>query len=129
MKYFAPANAVISIGLVIFAPLIIRILFGKQYLDAVPAFRLLSIGYFFSATLKKVVGNLLVTQRKLKVNFWAGVLESTANIVCNCILINIFGAIGAAIATLAVSVVSSTVLTVYFITYLNREISHKEIAT
>ena len=121
LKYFAPVNALISAALVVFAPLIIRLIFGGQYLDAVPAFRLLSVSYFFSATFKKMIGNILVTQRKLKVNFWVGIMESLLNIVTNWILIHMVGAIGAAITTLVISVVSSIVLTVYFLRYLNSE--------
>lgn len=122
LKYFAPVNAIISLGLVVLAPFIIRLLFGSQYLDGVPVFRLLSVSYFFSATFKKTVGNLLVTQRKLKVNFWVGITESVFNIVSNWILINLLGAIGAAITTLVISIISAMIVTGYFISYLNREI-------
>lgn len=127
LKYFAPINAVISIGLIVFAPLIIRIIFGGQYLDAVPAFRLLSLSYFFSATFKKVIGNLLVTQRKLKVNFWIGVMESVLNIITNWILIKFVGSIGAAITTLTISIISAIVISVYFIRLLNRGIKEQPI--
>ncbi|MDE6624935.1 MAG: oligosaccharide flippase family protein [Lachnospiraceae bacterium] len=126
LKYFAPLNALVSIVLIIFAPLIIRIVFGSQYLDAVPVFRILSISYFFSATFRKVIGNLLVTQRKLNVNFWVGILEGLLNIISNWILIHLFGAIGAAITTLIISIVSSAVLMCYFVKYLNREIRKEE---
>ncbi|MEE0692637.1 MAG: oligosaccharide flippase family protein [Lachnospiraceae bacterium] len=122
LKYFAPFNALISIGLIIFAPFIIQILFGEQYLDAVPAFRILSLSYFFSATFRKIIGNLLVTQRKLKVNFWLGITESVLNIISNTILIYFCGAIGAAITTLLICIVSSAISMIYFIRYLNKNI-------
>lgn len=128
-KYFALLNALISVALIICAPLVIRILFGSQYLDAVPAFRILSLSYFFSATFRKIIGNLLVTQRKLKVNFWIGVMEVILNILSNWILIHIYGAVGAAITTLIICVVSSLVMTCYFIRHLNHEINKMEKST
>ena len=121
LKYFAPVNILISLGMIVFAPLIIRILFGAQYLDAVPAFRILSLSYFFSATFRKIVGNLLVTQRKLNVNFWLGIAESLLNIVSNWILIHLMGAIGAAVTTLTICVLSSAFSTIYFLRYLKRK--------
>lgn len=122
LKYFGIFNIIVSALLIIFAPLIIQILFGAQYLDAAPAFRILSLSYFFSATFRKITGNLLVTQRKLHVNFWIGIMEGILNIVSNWILIMHMGAIGAAVTTLIICIVSSIVSVVYFIIYLNKEI-------
>ena len=116
-------NAAISLMLVLCAPLIIRILFGEQYLDALPAFRILSVSYFFSATFRKTTGNLLVTQRKLHVNFWIGIMEGIINIIGNWILIHLLGAIGAAVTTLIICIVSSGVSVIYFTSYLNKEIT------
>lgn len=122
MKYFALVNAVITVLLIWLAPFIIKILFGAQYLDAVPAFRILSLSYFFSATFRKISGNLLVTQRKLKFNFWLGIMEGVLNIVTNWVLIHLLGAIGAAITTLVICIVSSVISVTYFISFLNKEI-------
>lgn len=126
IKYFAPVNAVISIGLVVCAPWIIRLVFGSQYLDAVPAFRILCVSYFFSATFRKIIGNLLVTQRKLNVNFWTGVMEGLLNIISNWILIHLFGAIGAAVTTLIICIVSSVVQICYFLHYLNKTVEKEK---
>lgn len=120
LKYFGIFNLMISLMLIILAPLIIRILFGAQYLDAVAAFRILSLSYFFSATFRKTTGNLLVTQRKLHVNFWIGVMEGVLNIVSNWFLIQYMGAVGAAVTTLVICIVSSAVSVGYFITYLSK---------
>lgn len=120
LKYFGLFNILVSVMLIILAPLIIRILFGAQYLDAVTAFRILSLSYFFSATFRKTTGNILVTQRKLHVNFWIGVMEGVLNIISNWFLILFMGAVGAAVTTLIICVVSSAVLVGYFVTYLNK---------
>lgn len=120
LKYFGLFNILVSVMLIILAPLIIRILFGAQYLDAVTAFRILSLSYFFSATFRKTTGNILVTQRKLHVNFWIGVMEGVLNIISNWFLILFMGAVGAAVTTLIICVVSSAVSVGYFVTYLNK---------
>lgn len=119
IKYFGVFNLLITIFLMIFAPLIIKIIFGIQYLDAVAPFRILSLGYFFSATFRKVVGNLLVTQRKLKFNFWLGIVEGVINIISNIILVNYMGSIGAAITSLVIVILSSIIGVRYFLKVVN----------
>ena len=114
LKYFGIFNLVISSILILFAPIIIKIVFGVQYLDAVIPFRILSLGYLVSATFRKIVGNLLVTQRKLKFNFWLGLLEGMINIIGNLLLIPYLGSIGAAVSSLMVVTVSSLIGAVYF---------------
>ncbi len=127
IKYFALFNLFVTIFLIIFAPFIIQVVFGKKYLDGVFAFRILSLSYFFSATFRKIIGNLLVTQRKLSVNFWVGVMEGLLNIVSNWILIHLLGANGAAITTLIICIFSSAVLMVYFVRYLNKGIHQEQV--
>lgn len=117
-KYFGIFNLIITTGLVLLAPVIIKVIFGTQYLDAVPVFRLLALSYFFSATFRKVIGNILVTQRKLKVNFWIGIFEGILNIVINIVLVSKFGVIGAAITTLIIVILSSLISYIYINKYL-----------
>ena len=76
-------NLVLSVILFTAAPLIIRILFGTQYLDAVPVFRILAVNYFFSGTFRILSGNLLVTQRKLKFNLVVAVVASSVNVIAD----------------------------------------------
>ena len=121
LKYFSIVNALISAGLIIFAPVIVKLVFGSQYLDAVPVFRILSLSYFFTATFRKVTGNLLITQRELKFNLWLGVGESVLNIISNWILIHMMGAVGAAVTTLIICILTSIISVTYFIKYLNKE--------
>lgn len=108
-------NIVISTILFICAPLIIRLLFGEQYLDAVPVFRILSVNYFFSGTFRTISGNLLVTQRKLKFNLFVAVISSLTNIVADYFFIQWWGSIGAAWATVLVVLISSVLSTAYLI--------------
>lgn len=108
-------NLLISAILFVGAPLIIRLLFGEQYLDAVPVFRILSVNYFFSGTFRILSGNLLVTQRKLKFNLFVAIVSSLTNIVADYFFIQWWGSIGAAIATVLVVFVSSVSSTSYLI--------------
>ena len=97
--------------LVIMAPLIIRIVFGEQYMDSLAVFRILSISFFFSGTLSGISGNLLVTQRKLKFNFWRAFVMGIANAIGNVVFISLWGAVGAAISTITVSAISGMAAT------------------
>ena len=97
------------------APLIIRLLFGEQYLDAVPVFRILSVNYFFSGTFRILSGNLLVTQRKLKFNLFVAIVSSLTNIVADYFFIQWWGSVGAALATVLVVLISGILSTTYLI--------------
>jgi O-antigen/teichoic acid export membrane protein len=118
IKYFGLFNLFLTVVLILLAPIIIRLVFGSQYLDSVAPFRVLVISYFFSATFRKVTGNLLVTQRKLKFNFWLGVFEGVFNIISNILLISYFGSLGASVTSLLIVVLSSTISVIYFIKVL-----------
>ncbi len=108
-------NLMISIVMFIEAKFIIELFFGKQYLDSVIVFRLLSINYFFSGTFRGISGNLLITQRKLKFNTFVTVLSGVVNVIANCLFIPMWGSIGAAIATVLAILVSSVLSTSYLI--------------
>lgn len=106
-------NAAISITLFIAAPLIIDLLYGNSYADAVPIFRILSINYFFSGTFRVMSGNLLITQRKIKFNFWVGLISGCVNIIADVFFIQWWGSMGAALATVLVVLISGAMSTIY----------------
>lgn len=112
MYVTAIINGSISIVLIIAAPIIIRIVFGTQYMDSLMIFRILTVSFFFSGTLSGISGNLLVTQRKLKFNFWRAFFMGIVNAIGNVVFINMWGAVGAAISTLSVSIISGIVATI-----------------
>lgn len=114
-------NLAISAVLFVIAPFIIRVLFGEQYLDAVPVFRVLSINYFISGTFRILSGNLLVTQRKLKFNLFVAIVSSLTNAVADYFFIQWWGSMGAALATVLVVLISSVLSTSYLIyTFWNK---------
>ena len=115
MFYYALANVVITSVVFLLAPFIITVVHGSQYLDAVPAFRILVISYFFSATFRTTSGNLLVTQRKLTFNLIVSIITGLANVVADYFFITNMGSIGAAYATLAIIILGGTISTPYLI--------------
>lgn len=91
------AMSLLILGLCeILAVPIISIIFGEQYLDAVPCFRILMLGFFVTATLRTPTGNLLVTQRRLFANTLMGVLSIVFNVLLSFALIPSYGMVGAA---------------------------------
>lgn len=84
-------------------------------MDALSIFRLLSVNFFVSGTFRILSGNLLVTQRKLKFNFLVAVVSSCVNVAANFLFINWWGAMGAALATVLVVLLTSVANTVYLV--------------
>ncbi len=121
IKYMSILNVLISAFMVIFAKWIIIIVYGAQYLDSLSCFRILVFSYFFSGTFRIISGNLLVTQRKLGVNFFISVISGVVNIFGNILLISKLGSEGAAITTLIVMIISSVLSTVYYVYILKKE--------
>jgi len=108
-------NAVLSVSLIIFAPAIIKFVFGEQYMDALVPFRILSLSYFFSGTFRVIAGNLLVTQRRLKFNTMIAVSSGILNVIFDYLFILILGITGAALATISIVILTSIIDVGYLI--------------
>lgn len=119
-KYLLVLNAVISLGLIIFAPLVIRTLFGNQYMDSVLPFRILSFGYFFAGSFRIPAGNVIASIRKVKINLYNAIASGILNILLDVYLIYKFGFIGAALATTTIFIISSLISNGYLYVYLKK---------
>ncbi len=97
------------------ADVIVPLIFGAQYRDAVPVFRILTISFFFQATFRGIFNNLLVSQRKLTFNLVVSSLTGLVNIVADYILIRRFESVGVALATLIVMVFSGMLSMAYYV--------------
>lgn len=115
-------NITISGMLFVLAPVVLNIMYGSEYLDAVPVFRILSVNYFLSGTFRVISGNLLVTQRKIKFNFFVAFISGLINVLADFFFIQWWGSIGAAVATVLVVIVSSIMSTSYLIITLKQSI-------
>lgn len=111
----AAFNFLITGACLIFAPWIVKILFGEQYLDCVNIFRILSIGYFFAGTFRIPGGNVLVMIKRVKFNFLVCVLSGVLNIILDIVLIVKYQSMGAAVATLAVFVFTAIMNNTYLL--------------
>lgn len=109
-------------GLIIFAPTVIKIVFGKQYLDALIPFRLLCLNYIVQATFATISGQLIVSQERLGFNTFTGIFSSVLNTILNLVLIPKLSSIGAALATLTVTIVVSVLNTIFFVKILRAKI-------
>lgn len=109
-KITAIMNFLVSVLLVIFAPFIIKVLWGVKYLTAVTSFRILSINYFISATFRVNSSNLLASLKRVKANLYVNIVSGVANILLDYLFIQRWGADGAAWATLAVVSITSVLL-------------------
>lgn len=107
-------NLLGSIILILIAPVLIPVIFGSQYSDAIPYFVILMIGYFFYGTFKSISGNLLVTQRRLSVNFVAGIISLCICFVGNMVLLPRIGALGSAWINTVSNIVVGLFMTLYY---------------
>lgn len=106
---------IITLGGQIFARQIISIIFGSQYAEAIVPFRILMISFFVNGTFNIIPGNLLVTQRRLKINLLTGITGTIISILANFLLIPRFASEGAAISQLLSVGVTGAMLTLWFI--------------
>lgn len=94
-------------GLILFAPLVIFVLSGANYVGAVPAFRVLTLGYFFTGTFRMLCTNVLAGMRNVRINLVISAAAIFFDILLNRILIARQGMIGAAYATFGVELLTS----------------------
>ena len=100
-------NAIISGGIILFSPLIIRIVSGSKYMASVPVLRILTLGYFFSGTFRTLSVNLLAAFRRVKYGLFISIMSCISDVILNYFLINNYGMIGAAYATLLVDILTA----------------------
>lgn len=117
-------SVLIGVVLLIAAPLVIRIIFGEQYLTAVPVFRVLVVSFMVGCFLEHASYHLLVALKKTTFNFICSIAGGVLNVGLNCALVLSMGSIGAAIATLAVTCVSAVAHFVYLMIQL-KKLHHK----
>lgn len=116
-KMYLLVNGFIYLCLALFAPLIIWILFGEQYMNVVPVFHILSLNYLVYCA-RNLTGNVIAVLKKVKVNLLFSILSGLMNIGLNLTLIPALGSQGAAFATLIVTVFITGLNILYLWRYL-----------
>ncbi len=108
-------NLVLCCGLYLFAPIVIAVMSGKQYLSAVPIFRILMAGYFFEGTFRLLSTNILAGLRCVNYGLFVSITSAVIDIVFNLMLIPNYEMAGAAYASLGAMVVSALLAFGYLI--------------
>lgn len=120
-------NTIIVVILAVWAPFFITLIYGDAYLDAVPTFRVLLIGYLFTGTFRTPIVNFLWSQKRNKMVVGLSVFIGILNIVVDIILVKIQGAIGAAIATTATYFVSAVLAIIFAVIVMRKIKNQKEV--
>lgn len=89
----------IVLPLYIFAELAITLIFGAQYIDAVPILRV-TLFYTLIIPFNRQFGTVMDGTKRPKINFYLLILVAVLNVVFNFIFLHQFGVIGSAFATL-----------------------------
>lgn len=118
LKWSAIGNGIIALGGILLSGWIVPLIFGTQYADAIPCFRILMLSYFFSSTFRTPSANILYTQRKVRVILTITLLSGVVNCILDVVLILHLRSIGAAIATLLVHIITSAMSFGYLCHYL-----------
>lgn len=117
--------AIMSFGLAalmyLFAPLIIKIIYGTKYMSVVPIFRVLSLNFFINSAVRNFLGNVISAMKKVKVNLAFAGVAGMLNIVLDVCLIKRMGSIGAAIATLIVTLFITLLECAYVYPHIKRK--------
>lgn len=118
--YTGLMNCLITVLLIVAAPIVIKIIGGEQYSDSVVYFRILSLSYFFLGTFRLFSTNLLAVFRKTTFNIVVAAINGALNIVLDLVLIHYFQATGAAWATMISVVIASCLSFPYLIRTISK---------
>ena len=120
LKLFTAVAAVMAILLIVFAPLIIWVIYGQKYMNIVPIFRILSLNFFVFAAFRKLFGNVIAAMKQVKMNLIHTLSCGLCNIALNLLLIPRYASVGAAVATL----LSGCLVVVLEAGFLHRYLRH-----
>lgn len=102
-KTYAVVNGLVYLCLAVFGPLVIWVVYGEKYMNVIPMFEVLSLNYLAYCA-RNLMGNAIAAIKKVKMNLLFAVLSGILNIFLNLLLIPQFGSVGAAVATLIVTI-------------------------
>lgn len=97
------------------APSVIVIVYGPQYSDAAGLMRILLIAAFVNNAIRFTVANLLASMGRIQVNLIVSALGMATQIALDLALIPVWGASGAALASVVVYAVMAAAVSVYFV--------------
>ena len=96
-------SLVLGAGIYLLAPQIVGLLWGADYLDAVPCMRILTVSFVLLSTFRVTSTNILLSLKRAGYTMFVSIVTGTANIALDVWLTVRYGSIGAAWATLIVT--------------------------
>ncbi|MCI8661618.1 MAG: oligosaccharide flippase family protein [Lachnospiraceae bacterium] len=106
-------NFSIAFILFIFSKVIILLISGDQYIEAVGLFRIHLVGFFLTGTFRDLSVNILAGLKKVHYNLFISAIQIVSEVVFNYLLIIKFGMYGAAYATVLVEIIAAAMATFY----------------
>ena len=123
--YLAAVGVSVAIGAAVYvlAPWIVTILWGETYLDAVPCMRILTISFVVLSGFRMTSTNILLSLKRAGYTMAVSIITGTVNIGLDVLLTMKYGSIGAAWATLIVTVLAAALSFPYvlYIVYSGKE--------
>lgn len=116
IKYGSLIYGILFIGVIAFSNIIIKLIYGSNYLDTVPTFIVLMIGLFFSSAYKIPISNTLHCMGKIRINIMVNTVSAIINAMLNVAFIINYGYIGAAITTTLINIAGS----IFYIVYIKK---------
>lgn len=102
-------SLIVSIGITVFAPLMIRIIYGSAYAGAVGPLRI--VAWYTTFSYLGMVRNIWILANNKQGWLWSINLSGAiGNVVLNFILIPVYGAMGAAVASLMSQVIANVIV-------------------
>ena len=89
---------------------IITLIFGENYLSAVPIMRLLLIASFFNNGIRSSIANVLSAVGEQKLNLYVAGGGMALQVLMDCLLIPRFGGLGVAVSSVSVYIAMSLAL-------------------
>ena len=111
----------IHIALIIFSPIFIIVVFGQQYINAVPIMQMLLIASFGQTTLRMLTGNVLLAIGEEKFNLKINLVFMILHVIIDIWAVINFGIYGAAIALGFVYYLSGLIMILHL-----RKVCHNE---
>ena len=119
-KVYAVVNGLVFVGITVFAPILIWIVYGEKYMNVIGLMQILNVNYL-ATCVRNLMGNAIAAIKKVKMNLLFAVISGVLNIVLNMLLIPWLGASGAAIATVVVTLSVAAMDCGYVLHYFRKE--------
>ena len=119
-KVYAVVNGLVCLGIAVCAPVLIWIVYGEKYMNVIGLMQILNLNYL-AYCVRNLMGNAIAAIKKVKMNLLFAVVSGLLNIVLNMLLIPRQGAVGAAIATLIMTLSVAAMDCTYVLRYFRKE--------